>query len=513
MTGQFAIKKVAVIGTGACGLPFVKALLAENVFASVTVFERNKNAGGLWNYTDTLDGPPSVPSKDPKPVVAPVADKSGAPLWPSAAYDGLTTNVPWEIMTYDCPTAPKDVPLFAHRSQVVDFLEAYAADISSNIRYNTNVTDLRKRDGVWTIEYDDLVAGTSGSDSFDAVVVASGYFYLPFIPSQPGVDEWAERYAGSVVHAKNYRRPDAFADKTVLVVGNSASGLDIANQIAGISSAPVYVSARSPTVAPGAYDPTVRHVGEIVKLDVDARVAYFKDGTSLEHVDHILYATGYLRSIPFIRELNAGPYPVITNGFYVDNLYEQLIYIPDPTIVFPGAPRFVLPFRVAESQACYLARVWANRLSLPPAPIMWLNYFRRLDAITDLKTFHDIKFPQDVDFCEFFYQLCELAPGGMMPRRWTRETRAFRGAISELKTGFQAYKREHGVPAPNMAALLEGGYCEPISQDVTDPDFTDFGKVLNGDSYSAEDVSAAEEEVAELTRAAVAAGKIALKGR
>lgn len=43
-----AISSVAVIGAGPSGLAAAKALLGENSFAKVKIFERRDQAGGVW---------------------------------------------------------------------------------------------------------------------------------------------------------------------------------------------------------------------------------------------------------------------------------------------------------------------------------------------------------------------------------------------------------------------------------------------------------------------------------
>ena len=45
------------------------------------------------------------------------------------------------------------------------------------------------------------------------------------MPSIPGLDEWARRFPSLISHSRQYRRPEAYANQTVLVVGASVRNL------------------------------------------------------------------------------------------------------------------------------------------------------------------------------------------------------------------------------------------------------------------------------------------------
>lgn len=50
-------------------------------------------------------------------------------------------------------------------------------------------------------------------ERFDAVVVASGHFNVPWIPPVEGLDEFERTRPGSVLHSKMYRGREAFKGK------------------------------------------------------------------------------------------------------------------------------------------------------------------------------------------------------------------------------------------------------------------------------------------------------------
>ena len=61
---------------------------------------------------------------------------------------------------------------------------------------------------------------------FDYVIVATGHFSVPNIPSFPGID----KFPGRVLHSHAFRNASHFKDKNLLVVGSSLSAEDIAIQ-------------------------------------------------------------------------------------------------------------------------------------------------------------------------------------------------------------------------------------------------------------------------------------------
>ena len=76
-------------------------------------------------------------------------------------------------------------------------------------------------------------SGGSSTERFDAVVVANGHYSRPRFPSLPGADA----FPGLLMHSHNYRRPEGFRGQTVVLVGASSSGVDIAEELARAGAA------------------------------------------------------------------------------------------------------------------------------------------------------------------------------------------------------------------------------------------------------------------------------------
>ncbi|KAJ5181217.1 hypothetical protein N7491_000772 [Penicillium cf. griseofulvum] len=369
------IRRVAVIGAGPSGLAAVKYLLAEKCFDQIEVFEQRSSVGGVWNYT------PSSSKKGMSTTVPHLIPHEPAekPVWidhtegreatfVSPLYDRLETNIPKELMRYSDKAFPLDAQLFPKHRTVKQYLEEYAEDVESFIKFETQVLDVKPKDeniSTWSLTAKSLRTGIDTTHIYDAVVVASGHFTVPYLPDIPGIQAWDASHPGTISHSKFYNSPEPFQGKKVVVVGSSASGLDIGAQINEVSQGKVLVSQRSESylAAPPNGDKIIcPEIVEFLPPSYDRGIK-FADGRIEEHIDAIVFCTGYFYSYPFLSSLNP---PVVTHGWRTMNVYQQLFYIEHPTLVFPVLSQRVIPFPMAENHAAVFSRVWSARLTLPP---------------------------------------------------------------------------------------------------------------------------------------------------
>jgi len=187
--------------------------------------------------------------------------------------------------------------------------------------------------------------------TFDAVAVCNGHYNIPYVPDILGLREYAQAHPGSVTHAKNYRRPELFKGKNILVVGGGYSGNDIAREI-------VHHAA---SVTQSVYPQFLSAAGQIgVKLRGPVKsigphlVSFDDDGGDIELPNAIIVCTGYLYSFPF---LHVDP-PVGVNGRRLHNIAYECLYAPNPTLAFLGLPYKIVPFPLCEVQAKFIAYCW-----------------------------------------------------------------------------------------------------------------------------------------------------------
>lgn len=83
------------------------------------------------------------------------------------------------------------------------------------ISYNTTVENVEKVGQEWKVT---LRKGGSRHDYwwvewFDAVVVASGHYWVPYIPAIDGLEQFEKSRPGSVIHSKHFRGKQQFYGK------------------------------------------------------------------------------------------------------------------------------------------------------------------------------------------------------------------------------------------------------------------------------------------------------------
>ncbi|KAK4151818.1 hypothetical protein C8A00DRAFT_16828 [Chaetomidium leptoderma] len=365
---SFNVRNIAVVGAGPCGLAAAKYLLAQNAFQKIDVFEQQSEVGGVWNYSpkpsETLHVPQVSPDCSPDPPLPFQGDE--APVFPSPMYDILHTNIPRALMQYTDLPLREDSLIFPSREDIQEYVVEYAKEIRHLIQFSTQVKDVRLRvvDGKdqWDVDTVCLLSGKMTSATYDAVVVVSGHYTAVYIPEAKGIWEFHKAHPEVINHSKQYRTPAPLTDKKVVIVGNAASGLDIAAQICPVCKKPLLLSVQSPTTQTNLEYSGAEEVPVIEEFLVAERAIRFQDGRIEKDIDAVIYATGYLFAFPFLRSLKP---PLVTDGRRVHGLYKHLFHIDHPTLVFTRLPIKVVPFPLSESQAAVFSRTWANLLPLP----------------------------------------------------------------------------------------------------------------------------------------------------
>ena len=145
-----------------------------------------------------------------------------AERWRTERWDGLRFQFPnWSVSLPDFPFPHGDPDGFASNTEIVDFLDAYAAFVAPPIRCGVAVTALRQRDGAAGF----LAETSQGPIEAANVVIATGPYQRALMPDLLAGNDIFQ------VHASRYRAPEQLPAGAVLVVGAGASGAQIAEEL------------------------------------------------------------------------------------------------------------------------------------------------------------------------------------------------------------------------------------------------------------------------------------------
>ena len=163
--------------------------------------------------------------------------------WRTERWDSLRLLTPnWQSRLPGWSYDGTDPAGYMTMPEIVRYFDRYAASFAAPIQGNTTVTSVRPADHGYTVETD------QGTWTSRSVVVATGATSRPHIPATAGdlprhVHQTAPIW---------YRNPDQLPHGGVLVVGASASGVQLADEIHS-SGRPVTLAVGSHTRLPRTY--------------------------------------------------------------------------------------------------------------------------------------------------------------------------------------------------------------------------------------------------------------------
>ncbi|KZV47341.1 hypothetical protein F511_30161 [Dorcoceras hygrometricum] len=361
--------QVAVIGAGVSGLATARAL--KNSGHRIVVFEKLSQLGGTWLY-------------DPRVESDPLGLDPTREIIHGSLYKSLCTNLPRQLMGFSDYPFPESRngysgDRFPGHEEVLKFLNDFASEFGlvELIRFDCEVVRVERvgsRNDRWLIE-SIWCNNLKSKEIFDAVVVCNGHHTQPRLATIPGIEKWP----GKQMHSHNYRVPDPFRDKIVVVIGQGPSAVDISRDICEIARE-VHLSSRSPNVK----------VSKLVSLNnawqhsmidcvnKNGEVA-FEDG-ALVQADIILHCTGYEYCFPFLK--TDGIVSVENNR--VGPLYKH-IFPPKlaPNLSFVGLPYQTAVFQSIGLQAKWVSHNLSGSRLLPSEEEMAADveeYYRQMEA-------------------------------------------------------------------------------------------------------------------------------------
>ncbi len=182
-----------VIGAGPTGLAMAKALGEAGI--PYTQVEATHDVGGNWSHG----------------------------VYETAHI--ISSRKTTEFSDFPMPT---DYPDFPSAAQMHAYFRAYAAEfrLRDHLRFDAEVTLVEPaHGGGWIVTFRDGLC-----EHYKGVVVCNGHHWARSFPP------WTGRFAGEVLHAKDYKHPDQLRGKRVLVVGGGNSGCDLAAEAARVGT-------------------------------------------------------------------------------------------------------------------------------------------------------------------------------------------------------------------------------------------------------------------------------------
>ncbi|KAF9575128.1 Cyclopentanone 1,2-monooxygenase (CPMO) [Mortierella alpina] len=371
-------KRVAIIGTGASGLPAIKECLEEKEFIEVVAFEQQQHLGGLWRFTE-------VSEENPNPH--------------SSVYKSTIINVSKQSMSYSDFAIPIDWPTYLPHKKVAHYFDMYAEhfQLREHIRFGARVVEVKElhdEDKRWMVRWHQVASPMALEETevkeeiFDYVMMCSGHHWKPRYPEFLGMDSSSQdAYTGDQIHSHFYRQADVYRDKTVVVVGLGNSGVDLAVELS-LNQSEVYLSCRRPCwVAPRwAYGRPLDHFATrfmftvplffrklIVLLmfkllclpthkNMKPEVMPLESHPTINTLLHERVSTGTVKPNKNIKKLGPGKKVLFEDGTEVEA--DAVIYCTGYHITFPVLDPEIVTDGKPDAQEN--SEVWTWKYMIPP---------------------------------------------------------------------------------------------------------------------------------------------------
>ncbi|MZE81458.1 NAD(P)-binding domain-containing protein, partial [Streptomyces sp. SID5475] len=152
-------------------------------------------------------------------------------------YDSLRLHTTRRLSALPGLAIPRAYGRWLARDDVIRYLEEYARHHRLDVVTGVEVSRIERTDSGW------LLHATGGRRlAARDVVIATGFNHTPYLPDWEGRDG----YTGELLHAREYRNAEPYADRDVLVVGSGNTGADIAVDLAGGGASRVRLAVRTP---------------------------------------------------------------------------------------------------------------------------------------------------------------------------------------------------------------------------------------------------------------------------
>ncbi|MED4402456.1 flavin-containing monooxygenase [Metabacillus fastidiosus] len=152
-------------------------------------------------------------------------EKAGG-SWPQY-YDSLKLFSPARFSSLPGLKFPVDPNKYPSKLEVIQYLEIYQKKFKLPILTNSKVISVERKENKFSI-----ITTLGETHQSLSIINATGSFLTPYIPEIKGMDS----FNGKVIHSSEYRNTDSFINERVIVVGSRNSAVQIAVELANVSS-------------------------------------------------------------------------------------------------------------------------------------------------------------------------------------------------------------------------------------------------------------------------------------
>jgi hypothetical protein len=263
---------VAIIGAGSAGLVTARHLISAGL--RPVLFEAAKTIGGAWTPASSSSSS-SHPDVHHPPLSRDHHHHPASKMW-----NGMRTNLSkYTCQFTDFPWPDSSTSTFPTVQEMHDYLQSYADtflhDNPASCEFLmqcrvTNIEQLNKGNTAaplvpdneqanYKVEWIDVDQTTHCRD-FGGVIVASGFFHTPCMPSflkdytntkkNESSTTGNNRRPPQIIHSSQYRTHHNFKTKNVAVIGGSFSSLEIAADVSKSAARVVNILPSIPWVIP-----------------------------------------------------------------------------------------------------------------------------------------------------------------------------------------------------------------------------------------------------------------------
>ena len=109
----------------------------------------------------------------------------------------------------------EETDFYPHHTKIMEYLNHVVATerLDSLIHYRTIVENAEYDGNVWKVTVHDVQKDVHYTEEYDAIVIATGHYTVPFVPDIPGLREQSKKGHSQFVHSRDYRNADPYKDK------------------------------------------------------------------------------------------------------------------------------------------------------------------------------------------------------------------------------------------------------------------------------------------------------------